>query len=195
MNSTKVLLLVVIGIMVASIVTAGEITNTKLLLHATQPVTEESIWQTASWVIVPNFTSPSKAVIVAGPRYQAKDWWVETNVGALIVEPGQVGQRERLTIFDLRASFDALDPIHFGVNMQQIPSKEYWYTYLEVNYRLPFCLVGIETENDHPLGQDNLSIGPRMVLPLAKGNMVLVGSYQFHDRGEDQVWFRTVINF
>ena len=195
----KTLMLVIAVLSIASAAYSGENTNTKLLLHATQPITEHSNWQTAGWVVVPNFTNPTKALVVAGPRYQqAKRWWAEVNLGFLTVEPKESGQpRDRSFIIDFRASYDALNPIHFYANIEHVPSKNYWYTYFDVNYRLPLVgLVGLESENDHfNRNKDNLSIGPRTVIPFKGGAMVLIGSYQFHNRGDDQVWFRTVINF
>ncbi|MBU0707845.1 hypothetical protein KKG41_05750, partial [Patescibacteria group bacterium] len=63
---SALVILVVSGSLVISTANAGDVTNTKLLLHATQSVTDSSNWQTASWVVVPNYTNPSKALVLAG---------------------------------------------------------------------------------------------------------------------------------
>jgi len=160
--------------------------NSRLLIHGTKSITGP--WSWAGWSVLPNYAAdPSKVLVVTGPRYEGKNWWLETMAGFLIVD------QEGKGLIDIRASYDVLDPFHFWGEIICFPKKkDPWYTYGEVNYKLPVVgLLGLETENSHP----DYSWGPHLVIPLGD-HLTLVGVYQFHPRsGEtDQVWFRTVIN-
>jgi len=100
--------------------------------------------------------------------------------------------------FDFRASYDGFDPIHLWTNVEYFPKTDSWYTYLDANYRIgKLGLIGIETENMHfPSKDDDWSAGPRVVLPLSEGRLVLIGAYQFHNgKNSNQVWTRAVLNF
>ncbi|MFA6272113.1 MAG: hypothetical protein WC693_03315 [Patescibacteria group bacterium] len=188
----KKLIIILALVVFASNAVAG-VTNTKLLLHGTKPATGQSSWQVAAWEIIPNFAAdPTKNVFVAGPRYKAGDrWWIELMSGALTVK------RESTPLIDLRASFDALDPVHLWTNIEYFPQSGDWYVYFDINYRLPAVgLVGVETENNIPNNTSaDLSIGPRAVLPFNEGKLVLISTYQFHNHSENQLWFRTVLTF
>lgn len=189
----KTLVIVLILVLVTGSALAEDITNTKLLLHGTKPIIEDSSWQVSAWGIVPNFTSnPNVSVFVAGPRYEMKDrWWIEAMAGALTVN------QKSEPLIDIRASYDVLDPIHLWTNVEYFPKEGNWYAYLDLNYRLPVVgLIGIETENNLPNhSKADLSIGPRIVLPFSDGKFVLISAYQFHNFGENQLWIRTVFNF
>lgn len=166
--------------------------NFKLLFHGSKSLNETSNWGIASWVIIPNPGSAKVVLGVVGPRYEVKDKWsLEVMAGSFSKD--QVGQ----LVFDIRASYDAFDPIHVWANVEYFPQSGNWYSYLDVNYRLGnLGLVGVETENMHFVGRkDNFGFGPRVVSPFASGQFVVVGAYQFHIDNVDEIWLRTIFNF
>lgn len=157
--------------------------NSRLLIHGIKPIAGP--WGWAGWSVFPNYAAdPSKALLVTGPRYEGKGWWVETMAGVLIVD------QEGKGLTDIRTSYDVLDPFHFWGEIIYFPKKmNPWFTYLEINYELSAVgLLGLETENVPP----DYSWGPHLVIPLGN-HLTIVGVYQFHP-DIDQVWFRTVIN-
>lgn len=163
----------------------GMVTNTKLGLHGATPVSADSAWQAASWVLLPDFdTDPSKMVAVVGPHHQVKTWWLECNVGALVV-----GQ-DASALLDLRASHKALSPVLFSANVQYVPKDGFKYLYFDADYKLPYGCVGLETEDRLPRGKDDLCIGVHLTAPFK--TMVLVWAYQWHEDG-NQLWIRGVL--
>lgn len=166
--------------------------NTKVLFHGTKQVADSSNFQLAGWTVFPNIGN-GPVLMVGGIGYSVPDTWgVEVMAGTFTKE--QSGQ----FIIDVRASYDAFDPIHLWINVEYFPKSGDWYTYLDANYRIgKLGLIGIETENMHFADkEDDLSFGPRVVLPLSQGQFVLIGAYQFHSGDNaNQVWSRMVLNF
>lgn len=162
-------------------------TNTKLLLHGNS---KETGWGTAAWVILPNLgAGVTPTVVVAGVRYNSSAWWVETMAGALVVD------HDARTLFDVRASYDRLAPVHFWSNVQVFPDDGQGYLYADSNVDIsPNLKLGVESENQlFPGAPDDWSIGPRVVVPFDK--LALIAAHQWHARGGRVTWLRAVINF
>jgi hypothetical protein len=177
-------LLLIISVLLPSSVEAA--TNTKLLLHG---ASEAPGWGTAGWLILPNLgQGSSPTVAVAGARYNASDWWVETMGGVLVEENNHRG------LVDLRASYDNAAPVHLWSNVQLFPSDGQGYLYGDVNVDLTsFIRVGVESENSFfPGARDDWSIGPRFAIPF--GDFAMIGAYQWHAK-ENVVWIRGVVDF
>lgn len=191
MRNALTALLIIIVITTSSHVFAGEADqyNTKVLLHGTKQISDSSSWQLSGWAIFPNIGN-GPVLMVGGPRYEIKDQWsIECMAGTFTKD--QAGE----LVIDIRASYDAFDPIHLWTNVEYFPKTRNWYTYLDVNYRIGnLGLVGIETENMHfPNAKDDLSIGPRVVLPL--GQITIVWALQFHNGGNPkQIWARVILD-
>lgn len=157
--------------------------NVRILLHGTKPIAENGFFGWDAWVVAPNVANvPSKWLVVTGPRLQTEKWWTEFNVGAFIHDG------ETTPTIDVRTSWPFPAPFSFWTNFQLTDFREI-YVYGEVNYKLPGgFIIGIETESVLP----DKSVGPHLYIPL--GEAVVQAIYQFHG-GEDQLWFRLVVNF
>jgi len=182
-------------VIVLAVVASAQLqSNTKLVFNTNKQFSETNEnWQVNGSMIMPN-PGAMVAVTIAGPRYEVKDkWWIAVHPGILSVE------KNCQSLIDIRGSLDAFDPIHIWGDVEYFPKTGNWYTYLDVNYRLPAIgLIGLETENDHfPSKKDNWGIGPRVVLPFASGRYVIISSYQFHldNDFDDCIWVRSIFNF
>ncbi len=157
--------------------------NVRLLLHSTRQISNGGSFSWGGWVIAPNITAvPNKWLVLTGPRLQGRDWWSEFNLGAF-VQGGKI-----TPTIDVRTSWPFPRPLSFWTNLQWVnPAKV--YAYGEVDYQIPGgFVIGLETENNFPVK----SFGPHLKFPF--GEAVVQAIYQFHD-GEDQLWFRLVVNF
>lgn len=188
MRKLFIAIVVVLGMFTSFPVTASaQSGNVRLLLHGTRSITDNGFFGWNAWVVAPNVTSvPNKWLVVTGPRLQTDNWWTEFNAGTVIHDG------ETTPIIDIRTSWPLPQPFSFWTNFQftDLSSLSWSYTYGEVNYTLPGgFIVGIETENALP----SKSIGPHLVIPL--GEAVIQVAYQFHEEGENQLWYRLVVNF
>lgn len=194
MRHTFTAVLMVTVLLTATLAFAGEPDqyNTKVLLNGSKQVAEQTNWQYVGTAVFPNI-GHGPVLMMGGIGYAVdKTWNVKTMLGTFSKD--QTGQ----LVVDLRASYDALDPVHLWADVEYYSKSGDWYAYMDVNYRIGnLGLIGVETENTLVVGaKDNLSIGPRVVLPLSEGRLVLIGAYQFHNNGnQNQVWSRAAINF
>lgn len=164
----------------------------RLLVHDTEPLNGGVA--IAGWVIAPNISSsPSKWLVIAGPRFAGEIWWVEL-MGGVVLNEGAA-----IPLLDVRGNL-SLRPINVWTNLQWInPSRNlreesalYWY--FEGNYPIlnKFSL-GLETENMIQKNANDFSFGPHVTLGL--GTTTLITAYQFHFNGDQALWLRVVFNF
>ncbi|MFA6511806.1 MAG: hypothetical protein WCV86_01600 [Patescibacteria group bacterium] len=187
MRFVSLLVLVVLALCAQS-ADAGMVANTKLAVHETAPVSPDSSWQVAAWMLLPDMDSnPTTMVAVVGPRYQAKTWWLEFNLGAFVADQHARG------VIDIRAAFSGWDPLFTCANVQSTPELGSWYFYADLDRKLPYGRIGIETEDRLPQGKDDYSAGVHVVLPF-KG-MCMYVAYQRHflRRGDEQLWIRAIL--
>lgn len=188
--------LTIFFILIMPLVASAETTNhVRLLLHGHHAV-EESNFGIAGWVIAPSITDvPDKWIGITGPRYDGEGWSLEFMAGAVI------SGGEATSLIDLRIEFTPDfwgAPIYVWGNAQLVDltfEEVGGYGYLQIDYVLPLGLglIGLETENSYHSGPDDWSIAPQLVLPLSD-HFVLVGAYQFHLDGSQQLWLRVVLN-
>jgi hypothetical protein len=189
---TRIALMALGGVLLAGAARAEPLANVRLLVHGTKQL-EESPWGVAGWVIAPNVSLLSDRWIgVVGPRFAAKDSWVEI-MGGLVIQQGV-----QAPVIDVRASSRALAPIVAWTNLQWTAAAEprpaLGYGYLMVDYAVPggLGLVGLETENYFPDGGEaDLGGGPHLVATF--GELSLVFAYQFREAA-DQSWIRMIVN-
>lgn len=171
-------------------------TYMRLLLHGARTVDEDSGMGVAAWTVAPNITgAPDRWFLIAGPRYAAKNWWVEIMGGAV------AAGSNRTPLVDLRAEFSGAKPFYTWVNLQWIDPKRgsnsQFCWYVQADYILgadkPLALLGVEIENTMQQGPDVWSVGPHILLPF--GMIVMQAAYQFHKYEESQLWFRCLVNF
>jgi len=189
---TSVLMVMVIALFAVTNVNSQDTSNIKVVLHGAKMVNDSSHYGIAGSVVMPN---PGAKVVVAvvGPKYSVKDVWsIEFMAGTFSKD--NVAEM----LFDTRISYDGLKPLHLWSCIEYFPTSGNWYSYIDANYEISnLGLIGIESENMHLNGSDDdLSIGPRVVIPFQDGKFVLIGAYQFHNNdNSNQLWTRTVFNF
>jgi hypothetical protein len=172
---------------------AGDV-NFRLITHFVEDVGAEDGLGLSAWIIAPNLTGNSnKLVALVGPRHKAKNWWIELN-GGVVVNDG-----DAKPLLDVRASFTKFKPFTFWTIVQwinPIAGSDAFYVCVQSDYWVipkRFAL-GLETENLFRNGENVISYGPHLIIPV--GKVMLVGVYQYHnDSGGDQVWIRTVFTF
>lgn len=163
--------------------------NFRILLHSTKTINGN--FGIAGWVVAPNITNnPQKWVGIAGVRYETESFWAEFMGGA-------INERSNLTgLLDARQNFTQLKPITFWANEEwTFGQARSFYFYIQADYWIAeIFAAGIETENTvlKKNGEDNLSYGPHIVLPI--GKMTLIGAYQYHNKSNDQFWMRLVVD-
>jgi len=172
-------------------------THVRLLLHGTHADIEDTGFGIGGWLIAPSITdTPDKWVGLLGPRYDGDGWSVEL-MGGGVIDDGQVTPLVDMRFALTPELWDA--PIYAGGNAQWIDpgGSDASYLYGQVDYVLPegVALLGVETEHALRPGDDANSIGPQVVVPLAKGRFVLICAYQFHPGKPSQFWLRGVVNF
>lgn len=172
--------------------------NTRLLMHATHQNIENTGVGIAGWLVAPNITAaPDKWLGLIGPRYDSEGWNLELMAGSVINQ----GEATALVDFRLELTPGLFDlPIYIWGNLQWIDTgaKGTLYSYLQIDYKLlaSIGLIGLETENATPLGEEgDWAVGPHLVIPLGK-RFALIAAYQFHfGAGEgQQFWLRAVAN-
>lgn len=170
-------------------------THFRLLLHGAHTDIAESGLGVSGWIISPSLDSaPDKWLGIAGPRFDAENWNFEL-MGGGVVNAGEI-----TPLIDFR--FEMTPglwniPLYIWGNAQVVfPGDNIvGYSYLQIDWVLPegVGLIGLETENTYQPGDDDLSFGPQIVLPM--GGMALIGAYQFHaGEADDQLWLRAVLN-
>lgn len=178
-----------------SMAKADESSHVRVLFHSQRAIKHD--WGTAGWLIGGDITSnPSKWVIIYGPRYQQKSWWLEM-LGGAVIEKGQ-----KTWIADFRLSPPKLKPvISMWLNVRPYfpQAGQIWqfYWYYQIDYSLPCTIgkIGLEIENLHRQGKDNLSVGPHLIVPVGT-NFKISTAYQWHRAFEgNQWWFRCLTDF
>ena len=177
-----VLAAVLLGLFPATV--SAQSGNLRLLFHEVRQVSEGGFFNWNGWVVAPNVANvPSKWLVITGPRFQGKNWWSEFNVGAFVRDG------ETTPTLDNRTNWPFFRPFSLWTNFMWTDFNEV-YLYVEVDHPLPGgFVIGLETENTFP---DNKSFGPHLKFPLGRSTVHAV--YQFH-RGENQLWFRMLVNF
>jgi hypothetical protein len=164
----------------------------RLLLHGYKTMYKSGLG-VAAWVIAPDVPkSPSTWLGVIGPRYTGQGWWAEFMGGTII------NQGHSTPLLDVRAEFSLLKPFYAWADIEWIDftqgakSKFYWYLQMDLVIK-GLGLLGVETENVHKRGNDDVSLGPHIVIPM--GNIVFTGAYQIHRGGMSQFWIRVALHF
>ncbi len=189
---TTVFTIMVIAILTTTNVSAQDASNLKVVLHGSKMVNDSSYFGIAGSVVLPN---PGAKIVVAvvGPKVKLNsDLSVELMAGSFSIN------NTAELIFDTRIAYDAFKPLHLWSCVEYYATSHNWYSYIDANYEVgSLGLIGIESENMHFKGSsDDLSIGPRLVVPFQNGKFVLIGAYQFHNNDNaNQIWTRTVFNF
>lgn len=175
--------------------------NLRLLFHVHNGGVEQG-WTPVAWAIAPAIDEDAEKWIgLAGARYDGKidektnkpTWNLEVLAGALFA-----GDNET-PLLDLR-----ITPPKFSKrwsswgNARVIDpfGEEKFYFYGMLDYAIPgFGKVGLESENLFKPGDDNLSIGPHVILPFGE-RVAMVVAHQFHSDGfADESWVRFKFTF
>ena len=191
-----VLISVLIGAAVPASAQSGML---KLGIHVDREVGADGGVGVAAWGMVPQANkAPGKWLLVAGPRYKAAKWWVEFMAGAILVDDASV------PLVDVRFNVDTWSAVNIWGNVELIIPRHgprSVYLFLEANRKVAdWLLIGVETENDLFVpAEDALSIGPHIVIPGERINLIL--AYQFHpskeggQKASDQIWARMIFKF
>ena len=163
--------------------------NVRLALHGTDGSGPVSL---SGWVIAPNISQDSSKWFVAvGPQFNGKNWWLDLNAGALVIN------KKVVFVPEVRGSC-TWEKYSFFSHLQWIDpgkSSQGGYFFLQGNRLIIKGIrLGIETENTWKHGGRSLAIGPQVVFVLGK-HAAITASYQFVNQGKRHVWLRVAFSF
>jgi hypothetical protein len=177
------MVLVVLGVSMSAI--ASEAVQHRVLLHGTQSISPRL--SVAGWVIFPDIRQGTGIVVLAGPRIDFKDAWIELL--------GGITPDDRILI-DTRF-FSKHLPIHFWGEIQGAEDGA-WYEFLQADLPIQFGKtflgkIGMEIETSQKRGmKSQVGFGPHIIIPISKMTVILA-----HQWKEDTEFFRiyTVLDF
>lgn len=181
----KKILIVLVVLGIGMTVMASEAVQHRVLLHGTQSISEKI--SIAGWIVFPDIRQGTGTVVLAGPRIDFKDAWIELL--------GGITPDDRI-LTDIRF-FSKHLPVHFWGEIQRA-EDDTWYEFLQTDIPIQFGKtflgkIGIEIEASQKRGmKSQVGFGPHIIIPISKMTVILA-----HQWKEDTEFFRiyTVLDF
>lgn len=179
------IVLVVLGMSFAMV--ASETVQHRTLLHGTQLISEKI--SIAGWIIFPDIRQGTGTVVLAGPRIDFKDAWIELLSG--------ITPDDRILI-DTRF-FSKHLPIHFW-GEGQVAEDGALYQFLQADIPITFQdkflgKIGLEIEASQKRGiKSQVGFGPHIIIPIHKMTLILAHQWKME---EEKQFFRiyTILDF